>query len=615
MKKYFIAAMLLIAVGLYLSSKYIGEAVVDAEPNIPSSSAARQTSGGPVIGFEDDDNTFAWLGIPFAQPPVGELRWKAPRATDSWSDPLVATDYNNTCVQLWGPVSGTDGNEGDVVGSEDCLYLNVWSPRQNSSAKQQPLPVMVWIHGGGNTIGTANTYPANNLAGDENVVVVGINYRLGLFGWMSHPALRGAKVNDIDGSGNFGILDMVAALEWVKANIANFGGDPENVTIFGESAGGRNVYSLMMSPQAKGLFHKAIVQSGIISTDPLWKAENFSSDTQPGMELSSNEWLLKQLQLDDSSFDRAGAMQKLAAMSQQKIREFMYSRTPAQMLQGISGFAGMYESPQNFRDGVVLPKDSQYSQLASVSNYNSVPLLVGTNKDEAKLFMAQSPTHVKKLLGLFPRIRNVETYNRTAAYTTDWWKAWSVDEVANRISQNSDSPVYAYRWDWDEGAKSWAVDFSELIGAAHGLEVQYVFGNLERGNWIPGLYNEDNIPGRDELSRQMQSYWSEFARTGKPGKGREGDLTEWQAWKNNADNLMLLDTKAGGGLRMVNQPMTIAMLKERVAQDQHLNLQERCAVHAELFFKANSGEDFWNIKEFNELGCEGMNPWQLEVPR
>jgi len=217
---------------------------------------------------------------------------------------------------------------------------------------------MFWIHGGGNSIGTANTYSGHSLAGGENVVLVTINYHLGLLGWMSHPALRGEGRSASDASGNYGNLDMIAALEWVQKNIASFGGDPDNVTIFGESAGGRNVYSLMASLPAKGLFHKAIAQSGSTGTTPLWRAENFADDKLPGESLSSREWLSLQLQQAGKAEDSEAAKVAQLLLSDEEILTFMYSRSPKQMLKGISGGAGMYRAPQSLRDGMVLPKES-----------------------------------------------------------------------------------------------------------------------------------------------------------------------------------------------------------------------------------------------------------------
>jgi para-nitrobenzyl esterase len=244
-----------------------------------------------------------------------------------------------------------------------------------------------------------------------------------------------------------------------------------------------------------------------------------------------------------------------------------------------------------------------------------VPLMTGTNRDEAKLFMAQDPTYIENRFGFLPRIKDIEAYNRASAYVSDHWKAYAVDEVAAVIGNNGGQPVYAYRWDWDEGGKSWLVDFSELIGAGHGMEVAYVFGRFASALTLPGFYTDENTPGRDELSRQMRSYWAEFARTGNPGTGRENDLPEWQAWQSGEENLMVLDTQSGGGLRMVSEPMTMALLKQRIAADTYMEDAQRCALYAEMFFKSNAGDDFWLESEYLELGCADLDPWQAQVFR
>jgi para-nitrobenzyl esterase len=572
----------------------------------------RDTNKGAVIGFRDRGDTFAWLGIPFAAAPVGESRWSAPRPAQAWPEPREALAFSEPCVQLWGPVAGTGGEPGQVVGSEDCLYLNVWAPEARSSEDTGGLPVMFWIHGGGNTIGTANTYPAGRLASSEDVVVVTINYRLGLLGWLSHPILRGPDRDPMDASGNYGILDMIAALTWVRDNIARFGGDPDNVTIFGESAGGRNVFSLMASPPARGLFHRVISQSGLTSTVPLWRAENYADDEKPGHSLSSREWLLRQLQQAGVAADRDGAREILESMSELDLLSFMHSRTPEQILQGLEAGAGMYQAAQNFRDGAVLPEQTLFEVFRDPDAYNSVPLITGTNRDEMKLFLAQSPEFVERRFGFMPRIKDPIVYEVVNSYLNDRWKALAVDEAAAIISTHGGAPVYAYRWDWDEGGSNWIVDYPSLLGAAHGLEVAYIFNDFEDGIMVPGLYNEENIPGRDTLSRQMRSYWSEFARSGDPGQGRNGDLPLWEAWENGGDNLMILDTQAGGGLRMAEQPTTVAMLKERVATGMFPDLKTRCTMFAQLFLHANDGADIWDEQEFIDLGCGEYDPWALE---
>jgi para-nitrobenzyl esterase len=574
----------------------------------------RDTQAGVVIGSSDADNTHAWLGIPFAAPPVGDLRWRAPRPVEHWPEPLETIAFRDPCVQLSGPLDGLPDDSGAAVGSEDCLYLNIWSPRTHSSADSAKLPVMFWIHGGGNTIGTANTYPASGLAGGEQVVVVTINYRLGFLGWMSHPALRTPDRDALDASGNYANLDMIAALRWVQDNIANFGGDPGNVTIFGESAGGRNVYALLASPLAKGLFHRAIAQSGSVSTTPRWRAENFQDDAQPGQTLSSREWLSLQLQHAGRAKDPAAAKAMQLLLSDQETRDFMYSRSAQDVLAGVSGGFGMYRAPQGFRDGAVLPESTLYEVFRDPARYNSVPLITGTNRDETKLFLAQDPNFVELRFGFLPHIKDPATFNRQAAYVSDVWKALAVDGAADVIAANGSQPVFAYRWDWDEGGRNLLVDYSQLLGAAHGLEVAYIFGDFDNGILVPGLYNDDNIPGRDLLSAQMRSYWSEFARSGAPGRGRNGLLPQWQPWNNSDANLMLLDTASGGGLRMVYEPMTVAMLKQRLAQDTKIpDVRTRCELYVRLFLHANYGDDVWNEADYQALGCAEFAPWQLDI--
>ncbi|MCB1694514.1 MAG: carboxylesterase family protein, partial [Pseudomonadales bacterium] len=204
------------------------------------------TTTGDVVGFVDRFGARAWLGLPYAQPPVGDLRWRAPQPPRREAGLREALLAGNACPQK--PSLLTTDTEAAVTGSEDCLTLNIWSPPNAVN-----LPVMFWIHGGGNTIGHGAGYNGAYLATERKVVVVTINYRLGLFGWFRHPAL--ARGDALDDSGNYGTLDMIAALNWVRDNIGQFGGDAGNVTVFGESAGAKDTLSMMASPLAKGLFH------------------------------------------------------------------------------------------------------------------------------------------------------------------------------------------------------------------------------------------------------------------------------------------------------------------------------------------------------------------------
>jgi len=228
----------------------------------PSPNAIRSVENGEMIGFKSRHDTHAWLGIPYAAPPVGELRWKAPRPPEPWTGRFEAIELGSVCPQpsVFGlPVPGGQ----TIMGAEDCLVLNIWAPifrEEKTPVDRKRLPVMLWIHGGGNNMesGGNPNFNGSTLAGQNHVVVVTINHRLGPLGWFRHPALRSEDSSPEDNSGNYGTLDIIQALKWVQKNITAFGGDPEKVTIFGQSSGGANVLSMMASPLAKGLFHRAI---------------------------------------------------------------------------------------------------------------------------------------------------------------------------------------------------------------------------------------------------------------------------------------------------------------------------------------------------------------------
>jgi len=248
-------------------------------------SAPVRTAAGPVVGIAAETaGVCAWLGMPYATPPVGDRRWRRPEPAAPWGKPLKAEKFGERCAQFG--LLGTPGKT-KPRGSENCLYLNVYSPDPGGKA-----PVMVWIHGGGLMSGSGGSalYTGDRLAAAQDVVVVTINYRLGVFGFLAHPGFR---EEDSDGSvGGYGMMDQIAALKWVRQNIAAFGGDPDNVTIFGESAGGWSVCQLMASPAAKGLFHRAIQQSGNCNQSrPLGQGFAFGKDFADKLGCGSTDCL------------------------------------------------------------------------------------------------------------------------------------------------------------------------------------------------------------------------------------------------------------------------------------------------------------------------------------
>jgi para-nitrobenzyl esterase len=592
---------------------------IDAVAKVADPSSRRITPAGSFLGFSDDNNTHAWIGVPYAKAPVGNLRWRAPQPMLPLLEELQAITYHSPCVQFANPISGAVGEAGTVVGSEDCLALNIWAPTfelQDVPTGDKKLPVMVWIHGGGNTIGSANTYQGDKLAGDQNIIYVGLNYRLGVLGWFSHEAIRDTSTDPLDASGNYAVLDMIAGLQWIQDNIEAFGGDPDNVTVFGESAGGRDVYALIGSPIAKGLFNKAISQSGSALTATLEQAENFSDDDAPGMALSSNELISKVLVGSDRADDRDDAIELMAQMGSGEKVGFMRDRSVEEIFAAIGdpGGFGMYATPQNIRDGYVLPNVSLYELFTDKNAYNSVPMILGSNRDEAKLFFAQNPKYVSTWFGVIPSIKDEQAYNAAAAYHSDQWKALAVDEPALLLSETQ-GDIYAYRFDWDEGPDTLLVDFGKLIGAGHGLEIAYVFGSFDSGISIPFLMTEENEPGRLALSDAMMNYWGEFARTGNPATGQDGKQVEWKSWNNSAEKTLILDTEAGGGIRMTDTIMTVESIKDRMFSDPLLaDQQAYCEMYAQLFLLSYQVHDFWNAEEYASLGkkgCGKYSPYQF----
>ncbi len=558
-------------------------------PPAPDAATRRTLQAGEVVGFADRYESFAWRGIPFAAPPTGERRWRAPEPPEPWTGVREALASGAPCPQLANPLSGVDASPGTVIGNEDCLTLNVWTPRlapHEVPAGDARLPVMVWIHGGGNTIGHGGYYHGGNLASTHRTVVVALNYRLGAFGWFRHPALVAGAASDDDRSGNFGTLDLVRGLEWVRDEISAFGGDPRNVTIFGESAGGSDVFTLLVSPRARGLFHRAIVQSGGTQTASVAEASNPRDAAEPGEASSAYEVALRLLVAEGRAVDRETARAAAHSMAPDELAAFLRSRTPAQVL-GVyeSGGLALYDVPALIRDGAVIPTDPIPDVLARPDDWAGVPVILGTNRDETKLFQFLDPGQVRRWLWLFPRLRDPERYHLDAEYGSRMWKAAGADEPAAILAAQG-RRVWVYRWDWDEEPRIFISDLAEMLGAAHGLEIAFVFGHFDAGRTSASIFTEENAAGREALSRQMMSYWAEFAYTGDPGVGRNGKQPRWTPWDASspqAPKFAVLDTPAGGGIRLSSESVTRDSIVASVESDARLaDWERKCAVLANL---------------------------------
>jgi para-nitrobenzyl esterase len=533
-KKFFDYALVIafsVALIALLAAGCGGDEKVAGTPDGPAwtGDPLTQTRSGPVMGVEGKGETWVWKAIPFAKPPVGALRWKAPRDPDPWTDAREESEYCKPCAQYF--FVGTL-----TYGSEDCLYLNVWRPRTSETN----LPVYFWIHGGGNTLGTASSddYNGANLADRSNLVVVTVNYRVGPFGWFTHPALReGAPGSELDDSGNYGTLDLIKALHWVRDNIEDFGGDPERVMIAGESAGAFNVLSLLVSPLAEGLFHRAMAESG----GPML------SSLEEG-EASARDVILRIMVNDGTAADTAAAEAHLDGMTDPEIEAYIRGKTAHQMLRAYEPwFGGMFTMPNVFPDGTVLP-EAGYATLEDGTYPNKVPTILGSNKDEMKLFMFSDPTFAGR----------EDFYEIVTSYGSDVWKATGVDQPARKLSSHADQPdVYAYQFLWgtldETGQSQLPGSFGFTLGAFHGLEIPFFLGTDQVFVALQILlFNEANRPGREALCAAMMQYAAQFARTGNPNTPG-ADLPEWQPWSNetggpkcihfNVDEAQALDVK------------------------------------------------------------------------
>ena len=548
--------------------------------------SARTLRQGPVVGYAAEaGHVHGWRGLPYAAPPIGPLRWRAPEPAAGWEGVRAATASGNRCVQLGGD---------PVQGSEDCLYLDVFAPAVAADAVpkgDERWPVMFWIHGGGNSMGWGDQTPPTALVRDHDVVVVSINYRLGIFGWLSHPALRAGAKSALDRSGNFATLDMIEALRWVRENIAAFGGDPGNVTIFGESAGGVNVYSLLLSPTASGLFHAAISQSGMPATVTRAQAENFTDEpknpagaSREGLPGSSNELLLSLLRQSGRAADRASAKAVLAGMGDTEIEGFLREFKADELLQPFVDVMGdelmpMYMAPAVVRDGVVIPDEPPLEVLAGLGGHERVPFIAGTNRDEHKLFFLMKSPHVARTFGLPTGLVNDRLYDIEGEYGGAMWRAMGADEPVAAMAKHAGPPVFAYRFDWDEEPTILGADLSKLLGAAHALDLLFVFGLTDLGFANRFIY--DDLESAERLSRQMRSYWANFAYSHDPDRGRNDDLPDWEPWsvEPGVNKFIIFDSDRDGGLEFGTDALDQRKVLARAEKDPRLQGdEERCRV-------------------------------------
>ncbi len=527
----------------------------EVAPVVADPATERTVEEGRVVGFTHADNgAQVWLGLPYADAPDGDLRWRAPRWAEGWLGTREALEHNAPCPQLTNALNAEAfGVEpGQLIGSEDCLIADIYAP-PGAGPDNAERPVMVWIHGGSNTWGSARQYDGSQLAVDQDVVVVVIQYRLGPLGFFAHPAIAEDIEIEEDSAANFALLDQLAALYWVRENINQFGGDAGNVTIFGESAGGHNVASLMASPLADDLFHRAIIQSGSFRSVPL-------SEAQAHPQYGAVQAAVQFAGPDASAADiRTSDLQAV--------------------YQAYAGEYGSIELPTIIQDGVTIPETPLADAFNSTDTFHAVPVITGTTRDEMKLFNAFDPELTSTLFGVIIRSRDPQFYDTVADYQSRIWRALSVDEAADTMKSAGHDEVWAYRFDWDEGGSMFFMDFSHLLGAGHAVEIPFVFNHFDFFGRLDGaMFNTRNAEGRTALTSSMGAYWAEFARSGDPASAGGPDWPNW----HEGGRLMRFDSPEDGGQEIITGNELVTGILRDLANDETLDETQRCMVYTRL---------------------------------
>ena len=560
---------------------------------VNADSLAVSTSSGITKGYIKN-NVVIWEDIPYAEPPIDNLRWKAPRDIKHNSNIIKPKD-GNFCLQRTSNLGGSAQFSDEVVsGNEDCLYLDIYAPSKKS---EKLLPVMFWIHGGGNTSGLKDLYDFSKLVKKHDVIVITINYRLGPLGWFTHPSIQGFQ-DGLDKSSNFGTLDIISALRWVNKNIDLFGGNSNNITVFGESAGGHNVLSLIVSKHAKGLFHKAISMSGYTESISLQNAykQNKQSSTS-----NYSSWEVVNKIIRNESVDN-----KQDEFTNKELRDILYGLSAIEFYRYYEDRQTFEELPLLTNDGLVIPMIGLKEALSKKEYVNNVPTIAGSTRDEVKIWLAFSEYFVKidssATSSLFdlPKVilKDEDAYEAFSYYRSNAWKIRGVNEPLNSLAKAGNFDLYSYRFDWDDRRRFVVADFKQLFGAGHALEIPLLTGNtnLVGGPPVSNFLYPKGI-SHFYTSRNMMKFWTNFAKNGEPGYSSNN--IKWELYNVDDDlpSYMVLDKKRH--LKMSSDNLTFKKLSEEIYVDKRLNELEKCVVLYQMFTYVGNDEYEENIKNYS----------------
>lgn len=547
------------------------------------------TDYGEISGYKNGE-IYVFTGIPYAKPPIGELRWKAPEEPEKWSNILKTTEFAPSCPQK----SFSQGDTSSVItGNEDCLYLNVWSPDLNDN-----LPVMIFIHGGGNQQGSTysetlntNMFDGKNLAERGRVVVVTIQYRLGALGFLAHPGLE--EESTFGKSGNYAVLDQILALKWVKNNIKNFGGDAGNVMVFGESAGAVNTGNLLCTKLASGLFNRACLQSGVPVLDPYYDAKN------KGVQFA-NQFITSGTDKQKIDYLRTLDASKLISMNESPLQ---------------NGVVNSEWGP--VMDGHVFEK-SPYQSVQS-QEFNKMPVIIGSNENEMSYSSPKivTPSMVEALISAYipsiyreearqiypPGIDNTSARKSYVDFLTDMQFTSPAKRTAECLAANQIQPVYRYFF-----THKHSIQQLQTYGSYHGMELFYVFNTWENTTLGGPIFLSQ---ADKNVADAMLHYWVNFAYSGNPNGN---NLETWPEYGQNKDCYININGEPDGtqcGLKTIESDFWYKVKNISTCIDPSSNRE--ILISTKPFLFPNPAKDYleipaifiddqFNISIYNSLG-------------
>ncbi len=510
-----------------------------------------QTQYGMVKGqFDKINNVIVWTGIPYAKSPAGQLRWKKPVDPEPWEGVLDATQASKVAFQI---------KENKVIGSDDSLNLNIYRPNNKSNN----LPVLVYIHGGNNQNGKAEEMTGNTMVNDINGIFVSINYRLGPLGFNPLPALQtGDKLED---SGNYALLDIAKSLDWIKENIANFGGDANNITVSGFSAGGRDVMAMLISPIFKDKFQKAISFSGGMTI----------ADKQDSVKVFAKA--IAPLVVEDKIKPTQEEAYDWLLTNQSDVRNYLYSLS-SQRLVSLMGNAGIRMSvfPHLYNDGYVIPKDG-----FNTHEYNSVPLIMLTGTGEFSLF-AQTSTYFSDAFnnGL-PTGKKLNEFNFTNKYGGRLYDLFNVADSAQKMAPFYKAKIYGLEIEFGQDANSVGSKMA-LFGAFHGVFLPLLDANSQNYDGIIG--NAYKTQGAKQLSMTLKKYLNNFIHSGDPNGTNLVYWNNWTADHSKANNtyLYMNADKVKAIAYMGGKNFTYSDVLNEMDNDQSINQESKNIIISEV---------------------------------